>query len=84
MVTPAGGIASPVFLPLCVMATPRLVGCRADVPACRLTSPDSGLRGQHPPSAQSLALCGHTSVTSRWTVGPAPRSRTAWPGPDES
>jgi len=48
MVTPAGGIASPVFLPLCVMATPRLVGCWADVPTCGLTCPRLRPAWQHP------------------------------------
>jgi hypothetical protein len=61
MVTPAGGIASPFFPPLRVIAPPRLVGCRADVPTCGLTCLDSGLRGPHPPSAQSPPLCGHAS-----------------------
>jgi len=73
MVTLPAGIASPFFLPPRVLAIPRLVACRADVPACGLTCPDSGLGAPHAPSAQSLALCGHTSVTSRWTVGPPPR-----------
>jgi hypothetical protein len=83
MVTPASGIASPFFLPLPVIATPRLVGCWADVPTCGLTCPDSGLGGPHAPWAQSPSLCGHTSPTLTWTVGPAPRSKAAWPGPDE-
>jgi hypothetical protein len=45
MVTPAGGVASPVFLPLQRDSDPRRVGRRADVPACGLTCPDSGLGG---------------------------------------
>jgi len=65
------------------MAMRKLLGCRADVPTCGVTWPDSGLGGPHSPSAESPALCGHTSPTSTWTVGPASRSKTTWPGPDE-
>jgi len=53
------------------MAIGKRRDSRADVPTCGLTCRDSGLGGPHPPSAQNLPLCGDTSPTSTWTIGPA-------------
>src|ERR1700694_513723 len=76
IVTPAGGIASPFFLPLRVMAPPRLVGCRADVPTGCLRCLDSGLGG--PTSAvgpESVLVWQHVPDVNVWTVGQATARR---------